>query len=215
MNIALMKESTLAFPSFLVPIVKKHKLTLEDFILLTYFWNSKEELFNVSLIEETTKLSESEILTSFNNLMSKKMISLKTKKDVNDKIVEYINLDSVYQEIDEMYRAKEKESEERDIYSTFESEFGRTFSSYEYEIIKSWIEEKGFSEEMILGALKEAVWSGANNLRYIDTILHDWARKGYKTMEEVRNQNNFKRKEKETAPKELFDYNWLDDDNER
>lgn len=215
MNIELMKESTISFPCFLVLIAKKHKLTLEDFILLTYFWNSKEELFNVSLIEGTTKLSESDILTSFNNLMSKKIIALKTKKDMNGKIVEYINLDAIYQEIAEMYQVKSKKKEEKDVYSIFESEFGRTFSSIEYEMIKSWIEEKGFSEEMILGALKEAVWSGANNLRYIDTILHDWARKGYKTMEEVRNQNNFKRKERENVQKELFDYNWLDDDNER
>ena len=210
-----MKEKTITFPAFLVPIAKKNKLSLEDFILLSYFWDCKEEIFDVSLIEKITKLTESELLTSFNNLISKKIITLDTKKDGNGKIVERINLEKVYLEINETYQNLEKKQEQNNIYEIFENEFGRTFSSIEYEIIKAWIEEKGFSEELILGALKEAVWSGVNNLRYIDTILHDWARKGYKTMEEVRTHNNFKRKERENAPKELFDYNWLDDDNER
>lgn len=208
MNIALLKENTICFPSFLVPIAKKFSLSLEDFLLLAYFWNFKEATFDVSLIEKETKLSESEILTSFNTLISKKIIALDTKKDGNGKIVEYINLDALCHSIMESYQTEEKQKEEKDIYTIFESEFGRPFSSMEYEIIKSWI-DKGIKEELILGALKEAVFNNANSLRYIDTILNDWKKKGYKTMKEVRN-HNFGRKENE-APQELFDYNWLDD----
>ncbi len=98
------------------------------------------------------------------------------------------------------------------MYTFFEKEFGRTISSMEYEIIHAWL-EKGFSEELILGALKEAVYNGVNNLRYIDKILYEWQKKGYKTMKDVE-KNNFKRNNEKTEMKELFDYNWLDD-NER
>lgn len=211
LNTALLKENTMSFPSFLVPMAKKFSLNLEDFILFVYFWNYKEATFNVTLIQKETKLDENEILTSFNTLISKKVISLTTKKDENGKIVEYINLDALCQEILLMYQSEEQQKEEKDIFTIFESEFGRPFSSMEYEIIKSWL-DKGIKEELILGALKEAVYNNAISLRYIDTILNSWTKKGYKTMKEVRN-HNFGRKEKE-APQELFDYNWLDD-NER
>ncbi len=192
-------------------MAKKFSLNLEDFLLLAYFWNFKEATFDVSLIKKETKLSESEILTSFNNLISKKVIALDTKKDGNGKIVEYINLDRLCQDILLSYQEEENENSKKDIFTIFENEFGRPFSSMEYEIIKAWI-DKGIKEELILGALKEAVYNNANSLRYIDTILNNWKKKGYKTMKEVRN-HNYGRKEKET-PQELFDYNWLDDNEE-
>ena len=120
--------------------------------------------------------------------------------------MEVINLDYFYTMIDENFKKEEKRKEEVDIYTTFETEFGRPISSMEYEIIRAWL-EKGFSEELILGALKEAVYNGVNNLRYIDKILYEWQRKGYKTMNEVSNRNI----QAQTDSKELFDYNWLDD----
>ena len=48
---------------------------------------------------------------------------------------------------------------ERDIFSVFESEFGKTLSAMDYEIINAWI-DKGFSEDVIIAALKEAVYNG-------------------------------------------------------
>ena len=46
----------------------------------------------------------------------------------------------------------------------------------EYEIINAWL-LKGFSEELVLGALKEAVYNGVSSLRYIDKILFEWQKK--------------------------------------
>jgi len=79
----------------------------------------------------------------------------------------------------------------------------------EYEIINAWL-EKDFSEELILGALKEAVYNGVSSLRYIDKILYEWQKKGYNTLKEV-NEGLTKKNEKK-APVELFDYNWLEDE---
>lgn len=204
----LLKEHHLVIPTYLVPIVKKFSLSFEDFLLLLYFWNYKEETFDVSLIGKILKLQESEILTSFNTLISKKLIQIETLKDGNGKRVEVVNLDLLYQEITVLFQETQKEEEKKDVYSHFEVEFGRPISSMEYEIIHAWI-EKGFSEELILGALKEAVYNGVNNLRYIDKILYEWQKKGYKTMKEVKKES-FNQHSKE-EPKELFDYNWLED----
>lgn len=205
----ILKENYMVFPTFFVPIVKKFALSFEDFLLLTYFWNYKEETFDVEIVVKVLKLTENEVLTSFNTLLTKKLIRLDTLKDGNGKRVEVVNLDALYQEIDSMFQSGKKEEEQNDVYTIFEKEFGRTISSMEYEIIHAWL-EKGFSEELILGALKEAVYNGVNNLRYIDKILYEWQKKGYKTMSDVQ-KNNFKRKNEETEMKELFDYNWLED----
>lgn len=205
----IVKEHHLVLPTYLVSIVKKFGLSFEDFLLLTYFWNYKEETFDVELITKILKISEEEVLTSFNTLLSKNLIRLDTSKDGFGKRVEVIDLNPLYQEIETLFQEKEKKEEQKDVYSIFESEFGRTISSMEYEIIHAWL-EKGFSEELILGALKEAVYNGVNNLRYIDKILYEWQKKGYKSMKDVE-KVSFNRNNKSTEVKELFDYNWLDD----
>ncbi len=204
-----MKEKILVFPMYLASIGKKYDLRLEDFLLLVYFWNDKEEAFDVLEIAKDLKLNENEVLLSFNRLLEKKLIKLDTLKDSAGKRTEVVNLESLYCILDENFKSEEKEEEQNDVYTVFETEFGRPISSMEYEIIRAWF-EKGFSEELILGALKEAVFNGANNLRYIDKILYEWQRKGYKTMKEV-NNHKFSRNTKEDARKELFDYNWLDE----
>ena len=76
MNIAILKENHIVYPTFLVPIVKKFDLRFEDFLLLTYFWNYKEETFDVEMVVKVLKLTENEVLTSFNTLLTKKLIRL-------------------------------------------------------------------------------------------------------------------------------------------
>jgi DNA replication protein len=201
-----MQEKNLVIPAYILDIVKKLNLSLNEFILLIYFWNEVESPFDVSLISKKIHLNENEILSAFNSLLNKKIITLDTKKDSNKKCIEVINLQYFYAMIQENFKKVEEEHESVDIYTTFEKEFARPISSMEYEIIRAWI-EKGFSEELILGALKEAVYNGVNNLRYIDKILYEWQRKGFKSMKDVTSRKVTT--EKEVGP--LFDYNWLDD----
>ena len=156
-------------------------------------------------------MSENDVLNSFNSLIKKKYILIESKKNKNGKISEFINLEYFYKELDENFKVIKKEETDINIYSIFEQEFGRPISSIEYEIIKAWL-EKEFSEELILGALKEAVYNGVHNLRYIDKILYEWQKKGFKNMKDVSNHITKRTKEKDPK-KELFDYNWLDEEN--
>lgn len=77
------------------------------------------------------------------------------------------------------------------------------------EIINGWL-STGTSEEMVIGALKEAVYNGVTNLRYIDKIIYEWGKKGFKNMDEVKVHLENRKEENKSA--DLFDYNWLDDD---
>lgn len=71
----------------------------------------------------------------------------------------------------------------------------------EYETISKWL-QNNVSEDMIKSALKEAVLNGVTNLRYIDKIIYEWTKKKITS-------NN-----KENEEIHVFDYNWLEDDNE-
>ena len=113
------------------------------------------------------------------------------------------------QEIVEDTKKVKKEETKNDIFSAFEKEFGRTLSGMDYEIIKAWL-DKGFSEELILGALNEASYNGVTSLRYIDKILFEWNKKGFKTMDDVK--NHLKTKDTSTlCETKVLNFDWLDD----
>ncbi len=79
----------------------------------------------------------------------------------------------------------------------------------EIEQIKEWITTYK-NEDLIKIALKESVLNGVSNLRYIDTILNEWNKKGYKNVEEiVKDRDNYRKKKKNI---EVFDTDWLNDE---
>ena len=102
----------------------------------------------------------------------------------------------------------EKEPTKTTIYDKFEKEFGRTLSPMEFEIIGAWI-DNNYTEELILLALKEAVYNGASNLRYLDKILSEWRKNGIKTENDIKIEKE--RRIKQPPKKEVFDYDWLNE----
>lgn len=184
-------------------------LSLEEFIMLTYFDNDYNSYLNIESVSDNTGLTIDEAYKIFNNLVSKKLISIESTKDLEGRMIERVSLSNFYEMICEEKANAKKEHIKTDIYSRFETEFGRTITSIEYEIINAWL-EKGYNEELIEGALKEAVYNGVKNLRYIDKILYEWSKKGFKNMQDV--NNHLENKENKKEGKDLFDYNWLEDD---
>ena len=82
----------------------------------------------------------------------------------------------------------------------------------EYEIINGWL-DLDYTEELIICALKEAIYNGTTSLRYIDRILLEWHKKGIKTKEDVeKNKIEFKKKKEKNKSEELFDYDWLNEE---
>ena len=49
------------------------------------------------------------------------------------------------------------------------------------------------------------------NLRYMDKILYEWGKKGFKNKKDVDNHMNNRRKKEESKKVDVFDYDWLDD----
>lgn len=78
------------------------------------------------------------------------------------------------------------EQEATNLYSIFEQEFARPLSPMEYETITGWIERDRYPEPLIVLALKEAVFAGKVNFRYIDRILLEWQRNSIRTVEQAK-----------------------------
>ncbi len=190
----------------------KDQITLKEFLLLSYFDNSFNLIFDLNLIKEILGLSEEEILETYSSLLSKKLIKVEQTKNEDGKICEKISLEPFYENVAIQEQINEKKETKEDIFSSFESEFGRTLSPADYEIINAWI-DKGYSEDLIISALQEASYNGVKSLRYIDKILYEWGKKGFTKYEDVKKDwqdNDGKIPLYETK---VMEFDWLNENN--
>lgn len=205
-----MNEQKFVVLSKIINEAMKHKLSLTEFLVLIYFDNSYDKVFDITLISKILNIEEATILEAFNGLLSKKIITLITEKDYSGKIIDKVSLQNIYNEIKLEEKKEENENTTNDIFSKFEHEFGRPLSSMEIEVIKTWM-EKLYTEELIIAALNESVYNGVSNIRYIDKILYEWNKKGFKTKTDVLNHLKNRYDEKKLEETNIFDYNWLDE----
>lgn len=205
--IEVMKEKSIHIPLYLVKNYKELKINEKELLVIGILMESDSAIDYVN-IATCLNVSEQDVLLMLNNIKEKGLLEIKIVKNEEGVMDEHVSLDNLYSKL-ALAIIGEKGKEETNIYELFEREFGRTLSSMEYEIISGWL-ESNYQEEVIIEALREAVYNGASNFRYIDRILYEWNKKGIKSVTEVR-----KEKERYTKAKrekiEIPDYNWLED----
>lgn len=192
----------------------KHNLSLNEFVVLMYFDNEYELTFDVKKVAKATCLNEKDVLNAFGSLLDKKLIVLNSVKNESGKLIDKVSLDSLYSGIKDNANKSAKEKAKTDLFTKFQANYGHSLSGMDYEIIKAWL-DNGFSEELILGALDEANYNGVASLRYIDKILFEWNKKGFKTMNDVNNHlksRSEKDEEKIAYESSVLEYNWLDEE---
>lgn len=109
-------------------------------------------------------------------------------------------------------------TEDNNIYNYVESNFGRTLSPIELEKIGLWSSE--YKDEILKYAIQIAVMNRKATFAYVEGILKNWKAKGFETLDEIKENDLYgvfatHKKEKSSEPEidtELFDYNWLEDD---
>ena len=195
-------------PRLLLFNYRKIGLNSDEFVFLIYLINN-DSIFNPKKICEDIGMTLAEVMECVESLSSKGVIKVSIRKNGNVRN-ECIDLSGLYDKLSYLLIDHEEEKS-TNIYDVFESEFGRTISPMEYQIIGAWL-DSGTSEETILLALKEATYNGVSNLRYIDKILSEWAKKGIKTANDVeKSRVNFKKK-KEATSNDILNYDWLNDE---
>jgi DNA replication protein len=205
--INIMKTKSIQIPLYLLNSYKTLKLDEKELLVVAILINN-DSIIDYDKIASYLNISKQDVLLIIANIEEKGLLEIKVLKNNDGIMEEHISLDNLYNKI-ALNILGEEEVRETNIYDTFEREFGRTLSSIEYEIISGWL-ESNYKEEVIIEALKEAVYNGANSLRYIDRILYEWNKKGIKNASEVHKEKERFNKTKNDKV-EIPDYNWLDD----
>lgn len=203
-----LKQKDFIVKSFVLKVATELNLSLSDTILLIYLSNQEVPMLDVENIVQTTYLKEEQVLESFQKLVSLGLIESKVEKNADGKLGEVISLDNLIQNVTQDITTGIKKKSQIDIYSLIEEEFGRPISSMEFSIIDKWCKE--FDPDMIKEALREAVYNNAKSLKYIETILYNWKDKGYKSINDI--HKGFIEYSKNNETKDLYDYNWVDED---
>ena len=181
--------------SNIVKCISKIDITLKEFLLVIYFINISAYLNNDD-IKEILGLDDEELSNIFASLLDKKYIEIEVSSN-NGVVMEKVKLDPLY---DRLALNQKVNNVDSDIFSIFESEFGRTLSPMEYEVINGWF-EKGISEDTVKAALKEAILNNVRSIKYIDKIVYEWNKKGIK-----------KKVVEEEATSNIFEFDWLNDE---
>ena len=210
----ILRMKPIVLPRYLFNYYLRLGITAEELIILIFVIDEGDKvIYDPSSIGESLGMDKYKVMELLNNLSEKKIISIIVEKNSDGKSAEYISLDLLYSKIMSLVIDKKDEDktlDNSDIYSVFESEFGRTISPMECQVINGWIEDN-FSHELIMEALKEAIYNGANSLRYIETVLYTRRKKGYKTKRDVMAAKE-KMRESKKEDREVFYYDWLNDD---
>lgn len=201
--IDLLKTRDFIVPFNLLKSYKELNISDFEFIFLIYLINEKDKGFNPVKIAEFFKLEVHNVLELISNLQSKDIIQIDTRLENNIRL-EYINLDSLYRKLSLFFMDTEIQKDSKTIFSFFEAEYGRALSPTEIRLINNW-KEAGYKDEMIKEALKEAIFNGVQNFKYIDKILFNWSQNGVSSSSEMASKQPSK------PQKELFEYDWLNE----
>ncbi len=214
--IKILSSKKMVLSTYLIKVALNNKLSLNEFLVLVYFDNSFNSTLDIELIGSTLGLDEASIMEAFNGLMIKGLVNIESCKDLENRMQEVVTLCGVYDLVCDDVGEVTQEEIKTDIFKVFEKELGRTISSMELELINGWL-SNGTPEELVLGALREAVYNGVTNFKYIDRIIYEWDKKGFKTMDDV-NKHLKSRREKKSSnesiskkEQEVADYDWVNE----
>lgn len=203
-------ENHYTVPKYLLVYAKSLGLDMNSCFLLIYFLNHKnKDLFDYKKIIECLNFTEKDFLDAISLLKDKRLLAIQMEKNESGILEERVDISSFYEIIfSKMMENGDKETDNSQMYDMFEKEFGRTLSPMEYEIINGWL-ESNIKRELILAALKEAVFNGVSNLRYIDKILYEWNKRGIKSPDDILKKA---KQEEDGKDSNCYEYDWLNEE---
>ncbi|SEN42598.1 DnaD domain-containing protein [Lihuaxuella thermophila] len=225
----LLEEGSISLPVVLFTEYKRVGLSEQEVMLLIHImlYQEKEQkpFPTVSELEERMNCSSDEIVRLLQQLVRGGFLQIEEEVNEYGLRSERYSTSPLLQQLVASFINREngdsslEEEAYSNIFRLFEQEFGRPLSPMECEMLGQWMDEDGHSEELIEAALREAVFCGKVNIRYIDRILLEWQRNHIRTPEEaVEYSRKFRQKgllyqstvkeNKRTATSFSF-YNWV------
>lgn len=205
---------------------------IENFDL---FKKQKNRFYSPSVLSRLQKITDKANKNRENVLKRWEKVKEKSISESNSNEIQE-NYDNDTNVLHTNYYKKEKKREEKkikenkdiiihtttdnNIYSFVEENFGRTLSPLEIEKINQWSLE--FKEDVFQYAISIAVMNHKATFAYVEGILKNWKAKGFSSLKEITDdelrgyskthpRENIELTEEQ---KEIFDYNWLDGEEE-
>ena len=208
----LLQDSPIVIPKILFNNYKKLNINEEELVIIILIISLGNKIeYNPDIFVSELGMDKHRAMAIVNNLISKNVLSLEMVKN-GRKMEEYISLSLLYDKLVNIVIDISEEDNVKinnSIFTVFENELGKLLSPMQMETIKEWVTTYK-NEELIVMALKEAVMNGAYHFNYIDSILNEWNKKGYKNKEDVLKDKSNYRKKKNVDP--IFDTDWLNDE---
>lgn len=198
-----MKEGHLSVPNLLFKLYALVGLTDIQVMLILHILSFKEKENNqfpsVNELEQRMSSSSEQVIRALQQLVQGGWIHINESVEEGTGIqYEWYQLEPLFEKLssaavqqymqDDSFSSMEwlQKLNEQTLFTTFENEFGRPLSPMECESISKWMDEDQYSEELILRALKEAVFAGKLGFKYIDRILLEWEKNGVRTAEQAK-----------------------------
>lgn len=165
----------------------------DDFLVWQFFYlqntTSLEEISPVQIAESIGK-SVAEVNRSMSNLTEKGLLQYKTIA-LNGEIEAVFDALPALERLDEIVENHSSVAQAisqnvlKDLVETFQQELGRLLTPFEIEDLTKTIQDDKTSPELVTAALREAVFNGKANWKYIQAILRNWRREGITTVAQV------------------------------
>ena len=197
------KTGNLVLPNDLLFHFHKIFDNSDDFLVWQFFYlqntTSIEEI-SPNQIAESIGKSVAEVNRSMSNLTEKGLLQYKTIV-LNGEIEAVFDALPALERLDEIVGSHSTTVQTvpqnvlKDLVETFQQELGRLLTPFEIEDLTKTIQDDKTNPELVIAALREAVFNVKANWKYIQAILRNWRREGITTVSQV----EAKREERETT----------------
>jgi DNA replication protein len=197
---AAMRDGSVAVPAMLLRLYASLKLSEVETMLLIHLiaFREKEgkDFPTIEEIQSRMAAPPEAVIKALQRLLQLQFLRIDEDMDTATGVrYERYNLNPLYQRLAAgwvEHRKLEQASPParmeggKDIFTVFENEFARPLTPMECETISQWLDTDRYPEELVLAALKEAVFAGKVHFRYIDRILLEWSRNRVYTPEQAK-----------------------------
>ncbi|KXT67089.1 DnaD domain-containing protein [Streptococcus sp. DD04] len=204
------KSGNLIIPSALLFHFKEIFDSSDDFLVWQFFYlqntTSLEEVAPRQIAENIGK-TLTEVNRSMSHLTEKGLLQYKTI-ELNGETEVIFDASPALEKLDEILAAKTGDQQPvktaqnilKDLVDTFQQELGRLLTPFEIEDLTKTIQDDQTNPDLVKAALREAVFNGKANWKYIQAILRNWRREGITSLAQV----EAKRAEREaTSPQNI------------
>lgn len=188
------KSGNLVLPSALLFHFNDIFSDTNDYLVWQFYFlqnTTKMDDLAPSQIAHAIGKTVAEVNKSISNLTNQELLNMKTIK-IADEIEILFDASPALEKLDQLLTVQETGEQTENnpnqfklLVDDFERELGRFLSPFELEDLEKSVNEDQTDPALIREALKEAVFNGKTNWKYIQAILRNWRKEGITNLHQV------------------------------